>query len=254
MAPSSDQLPLDVNYAKLAEWLVGVCLVLAEKCHHYISTHPQSFHVSDGSMRVALGQTSRRKLPQDWHRKMQGIQLKAGEAAQSLPARLKREDESSAVDYLLVKQTCESLAESSERNLFGALTGPASVWDKIVRAYEKESECSETNIFLTAFHEECSRSCTGPSLLCCHVDIYLGECSLTLARNVDYEIPFYKRQKGKYQQQLLDLERKQTEHLHSAALAARSYQEVASALRAINLTHALLLKAIRRCPESSDFP
>ncbi len=63
----------------------------------------------------------------------------------------------------------------------------------------------------------------------CHVDIFLGECSLTLARNVDYEIPFYKRQKGKYQQQLLDLERKQTEHLHSAALAARNHQQVASA-------------------------
>ncbi len=114
-----------------------------------------------GPVCIASGQTSRQKLPKDWHRKMQGIQLKAGKAAQSLPARLKSEDESSAIDYLLAKHICGTLVESSERNLFGALTGPASVWDKIVRAYEKESECPAFHVFLTAFHEWCSRSCTG---------------------------------------------------------------------------------------------
>jgi hypothetical protein len=57
-------------------------------------------------------------------------------------------------------------------------------------------------------------------------DIFLGECSLTLTRNIDYEIPFLQRQISKQQQQLVDLERKQAEHLHSAVLAAKAYQKV----------------------------
>lgn len=117
-------------------------------------------------MCIASEQTSRQKLPKDWHRKMQGIQLKAGEAAQSLPARLKSEDESSAVGYLLAKHIRQTLAESSERNLFGALTGPASVWDKIVRAYEKESECALRPMFFSLHFMNCASG-----LAQAHVDL-----------------------------------------------------------------------------------
>ena len=45
-------------------------------------------------------------------------------------------------------------------------------------------------------------------------------------RNVDFEIPYLKQQAAKEQQQLADLERKHTEHLHSAVQAARQYQQV----------------------------
>ena len=45
-------------------------------------------------------------------------------------------------------------------------------------------------------------------------------------RNTDFEIPYLKQQAAKEQQQLADLERKHTEHLHSAMQAARQYQQV----------------------------
>lgn len=45
-----------------------------------------------------------------------------------------------------------------------------------------------------------------------------------LARNVDYEVPFYRKQAAKAQQQLADLERKHAEHLRSAVLAAKQYR------------------------------
>lgn len=57
-----------------------------------------------------------------------------------------------------------------------------------------------------------------------HADIHLGEAAVTLARNVDYEVPFYRKQAAKAQQQLSDLERKHAEHLRSAVLAAKQYR------------------------------
>lgn len=47
-----------------------------------------------------------------------------------------------------------------------------------------------------------------------------------MARNVDYEVPFYRKQAAKLQQQLSDLERKHAEHLRSAVLAAKEYRQV----------------------------
>ncbi len=57
-------------------------------------------------------------------------------------------------------------------------------------------------------------------------DIFLGEAGQLLVRNADFEIPYLKQQAAKEQQQLADLERKHTEHLHSAVQAARQHQQV----------------------------
>ena len=57
-----------------------------------------------------------------------------------------------------------------------------------------------------------------------HADIHLGEAAVALARNVDYEVPFYRKQAAKAQQQLADLERRHAEHLRSAVLAAKQYR------------------------------
>ena len=62
---------------------------------------------------------------------------------------------------------------------------------------------------------------SGPNF---HADVRLGEAAITLARNVDYEVPFYRKQAAKLQQQLSDLERKHAEHLRSAVLAAKQYR------------------------------
>ena len=82
---------------------------------------------------------------------MQIIISKAEEAAESLPAGLKGHPDSSAFDYPAAKHIRDILAQTSDKSLFGGLLGPASVWDKIVRAYEKDSEhprqpCSESEM------------------------------------------------------------------------------------------------------------
>ena len=54
----------------------------------------------------------------------------------------------------------------------------------------------------------------------------MGEAALLLVRNTDYEAPFLKGQVQKHQQQLSDLERRETEYANSADSAAASFQQV----------------------------
>jgi hypothetical protein len=44
------------------------------------------------------------------------------------------------MDYFRAVQIRDKLAETGERTLFGGLSGPASIWDKIVKAYENGGE------------------------------------------------------------------------------------------------------------------
>lgn len=49
---------------------------------------------------------------------------------------------------------------------------------------------------------------------------------MTLTRNTDYEIPYFKKAAAKAGQQLQDLERRAAEYLRSAAAASGEYREV----------------------------
>jgi CDK5 regulatory subunit-associated protein 3 len=49
---------------------------------------------------------------------------------------------------------------------------------------------------------------------------------MTLTRNVDFEVPAVKKANARTQQQLIDLQRRQEEYLHSAAAAATAYKQV----------------------------
>ena len=49
---------------------------------------------------------------------------------------------------------------------------------------------------------------------------------MTLTRNVDFEAPAVKKANARTQQQLIDLQRRQEEYLHSAAAAATAYKQV----------------------------
>ena len=44
------------------------------------------------------------------------------------------------LDYLRAVEIRDKLAASCERTMFGGLTGAASQWDKVVKAYEKGCE------------------------------------------------------------------------------------------------------------------
>ena len=74
---------------------------------------------------------------------MAAIQNKASEAVKEVPgeviSKLKGGAEGS-LDYFRAKDIRDALAANAERTIFGGLTGPAAVWDKIVKAYEKGCE------------------------------------------------------------------------------------------------------------------
>lgn len=48
-----------------------------------------------------------------------------------------------------MKRIRDTLAETSEKTFFGNLTGTAGLWDKVLRAYEKDSECMLAHVCLT---------------------------------------------------------------------------------------------------------
>ena len=83
-------------------------------------------------------QISRQKLSKDWHKKLQAIKAKAAEAAEDLPPELAL-PEKNLLEYAAVKFIRDKLAETADKTFFGNLTGSAGLWDKILRAYEKDS-------------------------------------------------------------------------------------------------------------------
>ena len=87
-----------------------------------------------------LLQISRQIVPKDWRKKLQYNQSKVAQAIKVLPPEYAPRNADSAMDYLEVKAMRDTLAAStSERTFFGGLTGHAGVWNKLVRAYEKDS-------------------------------------------------------------------------------------------------------------------
>ncbi|GIL55532.1 hypothetical protein Vafri_11095 [Volvox africanus] len=155
-------LPLDINYAKLAEWLV-----------------------------------TRQKIPKDWHKRLQVIQAKAAEALKDIPSEVLNgltDGPDAPLDYLRAVEIRDKLSSTAERTMFGGLSGPAGTWDKIVKAYEKQY-------------------------------VFLGECAGTLVQNVDFEIPYLRKQAAKFNQQIVDCDRRHAECLRNAALCAAKYKE-----------------------------
>ncbi|WIA18375.1 hypothetical protein OEZ85_009837 [Tetradesmus obliquus] len=161
--PNADQeLPIDINYQKLPEWLV-----------------------------------SRQKLPADWHKRLEAIKSKISEAEKELPPGLLSQLPGPAdapVDYFRALQIRDKLAESGERTLFGGLSGQAGIWDKIVKAYENGG-------------------------------VFVGEAAQTMIQNVDYEIPYLRKQMAKCNQQMADADRRHAEYSRSAVTCANNYKK-----------------------------
>ncbi len=55
----------------------------------------------------------------------------------SLPADF---DQTASVSYFNATEIRDRLAGSAEKGMFGGLKGSAGTWDKIVKAYEKQSK------------------------------------------------------------------------------------------------------------------
>ena len=214
---ADDDLPIDVHYDKLIDWLVD-----------------------------------RKKVSKDWRKKLAGVHAKLSELARDLPNTLTKTHglgvpDSSLVDNVgdpqrwdyfravLVRDrivagadlrddrsksdpdgsafpdvphanaTDPSRDDDTEkeketekektRGLFGRLTGKAKAWDDVVRMYEKES-------------------------------LHLPECGSTMTRFADYDAPFARREKERLAKQLGDAERREAEHRRSAAAAKEKFAKM----------------------------
>ena len=212
---ADDDLPIDVHYDKLIDWLVD-----------------------------------RKKVSKDWRKKLAGVHAKLSELARDLPGTLTKTHglgvpDSSLVDNVgepqrwdyfravLVRDRIVAGADPREdrsksdpdgsafpdvphanatdpsrdddtekenekektRGLFGRLTGKAKAWDDVVRMYEKDA-------------------------------LHLPECGSTMTRFADYDAPFARREKERLAKQLGDAERREAEHRRSAAAAKEKFAKM----------------------------
>ncbi|WOL14948.1 hypothetical protein Cni_G23729 [Canna indica] len=162
-------LPIDIAFARLGEWLVD-----------------------------------RKRIPQDWRKRLSLIRSRISSALPSLPRDLDpffQTIDPEAIGYPEAKKIYDILliSTSESRNIFGKLSGSAGEWESIVRSFEKDH-------------------------------IFLGEAAQIMVQNVNYEIPYQKRQMQKAQQQLAELERKEADIKRNAALSAAKYSEACQEL------------------------
>ena len=211
---ADDDLPIDVHYDKLIDWLVdrkkvakdwrkklaGVHAKLSELARELPGTltraHglgvPDASLVESGTGDPPRWDYFRAVLVRD--RIVAGADLRVSDADDEKPASSANDanatdtDERDAND---AKET-EKEKEKSIRGLFGRLTGKAKAWDDVVRAYEKDA-------------------------------LHLPECGATMTRATDHETPFRRRENAKLAKQLVDSGRRETELRRSAVAAKEKF-------------------------------
>ena len=104
----------------------------------YVNTHVLLHGILQQCM---ITQGVRKHLPADWRKRLQAIQAALATETRNLPPDVGQDD---SMSYFAAKAIRDKLAGSADKTLFGGLKGSAGSWDKIVKAYEKQSKPSTT--------------------------------------------------------------------------------------------------------------
>jgi len=212
---ADDDLPIDVHYDKLIDWLVdrkkvakdwrkklaGVHAKLSELARELPGTltraHglgvPDASLVESGTGDPPRWDYFRAVLVRD--RIVAGADLRVSDADDEKPASANDANASDTEERTHAndaKETEKEKEKEKTRGLFGRLTGKAKAWDDVVRAYEKDA-------------------------------LHLPECGATMTRATDHETPFRRRENAKLAKQLVDSGRRETELRRSAVAAKEKF-------------------------------